>query len=277
MEALSGRLVAGDARDVLQRLAKEYAGRVQLVYLDPPFYSGNLYQGAYDDRFASPSDYLSMMSEVLRGSRALLRPDGSLYLHIDHRMAGHMRLLMDDVFGVAAFRNEIVWAYQSGGRATRHFSRKHDTIFFYGRSASTFFSGAAAGVPRSTSNHMRRGVDEEGRAFRSIRSSGRLYVYYDDDPVPPSDVWVDIPHLQQRDPERVGYPTQKPLRLLSRIIAASSRPGDLVADLMCGSGTTLLAAARLERSFLGADKSPAALAATRARLDAEGVRYEYEG
>ena len=119
---------------------------------------------------------------------------------------------------------------------------------------------------------MRRHVDPDGRVYRSIRSGGRVYTYYDDDPVPPTDVWDDVSHLQQRDPQRTGYDTQKPLALLERIVRCASREGELVFDPFAGSGTTLEAACRLGRRFLGVDKCPLVPNILRRRL--EGAPWE---
>lgn len=268
-----------DARRGLASLAAQ-GRRVQLCYIDPPFLTGRDF-GAYADRYASLEDYYDMMRAVLQGIYAVLDPKGSLFVHIDERTHARLRLMLDEIFTPAGFRNEIIWAYQTGGRATRHFSRKHDTILFYAKSPHAYFDAMQAAVPRAQAraNHMKRAVDEEGRAYRAIRSGGKIYRYYDDEGVPPSDVWEDIAHLQQRDPERTGYPTQKPLRLLERIVRCASRPGDTVMDTFAGSGTTLEAAFRLGRAFIGMDSSPEALKTVRERLkDAEmTVRMEDGG
>jgi DNA modification methylase len=212
--------------------------------------------------------YLAWMRRVLTGARELLSPTGSLYLHIDFRMSAKLRLMLDEIFGEANFMNEIVWCYKSGGRATRYYPRKHDTILFYRKSAKVFFDINAVGRPRGPEkrNHMKRFIDEDGRICFTIRSAGKLYTYYEDTPVYPSDVWDDIEHLQQKDTERLGYATQKPEALLNRVILASSKPGDLVCDLFSGSGTTATAAMKLGRRFLALDASPLALYTLRARL-----------
>lgn len=175
--------------------------------------------------------------------------------------------MLDEIFGKANFMNEIIWSYKSGGRSTRHYPRKHDTILFYRKSAKVFFNISAVGTPRGPErrNHMKRFIDEEGRICFTIRSGGKLYTYYEDTPIYPTDVWSDIEHLQQRDRERVGYGTQKPEALLRRILLASSRPGDLVMDLFSGSGTTAAAASKLGRRFVVVDASPFALYTLRAR------------
>ena len=255
----------GDARQALARLAAE-GRRVQLCAIDPPYRTGKNF-GAYDDR-ASSEDYYAMMRQVLQGIYDVLDDAGSLFVHIDERAHARLRLMLDDIFGERNFRNEIVWAYRSGGRATTHFSRKHDILLYYVKSDAAYFDAMQDAVPRASArrNHMKRELDEQGRPCRTIRSGGRIYRYYDDELVPPSDVWDDIPHLQQRDPERNGYPTQKPLRLLERIIKCASRPGDTVLDVFAGSGTALAAAHALGRSFIGADSAPQSLETIQTRL-----------
>ncbi|MDY4519558.1 MAG: site-specific DNA-methyltransferase [Candidatus Spyradocola sp.] len=261
----------GDAYQALERLAAENR-RVQLCAIDPPYRTGKNF-GAYDDR-ASSEDYYAMMRQVLQGIYDVLDDAGSLFVHIDERAHARLRLMLDDIFGERNFRNEIVWAYRSGGRATTHFSRKHDILLYYVKSDAAYFDAMQDAVPRASArrNHMKRELDEQGRPCRTIRSGGRVYRYYDDDLVPPSDVWDDIPHLQQRDPERTGYPTQKPRRLLERIIKCASRPGDTVLDVFAGSGTTLDAAHALGRAFIGADSAPQSLEAVKIRLAHTGLR-----
>lgn len=262
----------------LPQLIKTYGGKVQLIYLDPPFGTGDAFQGKgeKDDVAKVPlfrddmpeAEYLKWMRTILTGCHALLSPTGSLYLHIDWRMSAKLRLMLDDIFGQDNFMDEIIWSYKSGGRATRFFPRKHDTILFYRKSRRVYFNIAAVGTPRGPEprNHMRRFVDQNGRVGFSVRSQGKLYTYYEDDLIYPTDVWTDIEHLQQKDRERLGYATQKPEALLERIILASSKPGDLVCDLFSGSGTTTAVAVKNGRRFLAVDASPLALITLRKRL-----------
>ena len=266
----------------------DYMGRVQCVYVDPPFFTGDDYyfrmrvgEGGWSDssqwvqvRAYSDSTeqgrgpYLQMLRSLLEKAHGLLCETGALFLHLDSRISAYARLLCDQVFGETNFVNEIIWAYQSGGRAKKHFSRKHDVILFYAKSKSLYFDISRVAVPRkdNRSNHMRRTVDEQGRPCRTIRAGGKLYTYYDDEPVYPDDVWADVSHLQQKDPQRTGYDTQKPLALLRRIVRCCTRPGDIVADLCCGSGTTLAAAVENGCRFVGVDSSPHAISVCRKRL-----------
>ena len=240
-----GEFILARAEEALDSLLADYRGQVQVIYLDPPFGTGDIFHSkigkltlpTYADDMEE-SAYLSWMRTILSGAWELLCPSGSLYLHIDYRMSAKLRLLLDELFGTKNFMNEIVWCYKSGGRAMHYYPRKHDTILFYRKSAKVFFDISAVSHPRGPEkrNHMKRFIDEQGRICFTIRSAGKLYTYYEDTPVYPSDVWDDIEHLQQKDTERVGYATQKPEALLNRVILASSRPGDLVCDLFSGSG-----------------------------------------
>ncbi|MCQ2437154.1 MAG: site-specific DNA-methyltransferase [Clostridia bacterium] len=261
----------GDAIRTMDALMPELEGKVQLIYMDPPFMTGkrflmrvrvgaaewaadksSLSLETYCDSKNRPA-YLAMMRDVLTRCHKLLSDTGMLFLHVDYRAHPHLRLLADEIFGENNFLNEIVWAYNSGGRSVRSFSRKHDIILFYCKTDQYTFNLEDIKVPPTAppSNHMRKHVDPDGRCYRSIRSNGKVYTYYDDEPVPPSDVWNDLSHLQQRDPERTGFETQKPLSLLTRIVMCASAKGDLVLDPFSGSGTTLDAATRNDRRAAG--------------------------
>ena len=150
------------------------------------------------------------MRRVLEASKKLLTGDGMLFLHVDYREHANLRLLADEIFGEENLINEIIWAYESGGRSKNFFARKHDIILLYAatKEYDLHIEDAAALMAGDKKNHMARGVDEDGRSYRYITSGGKTYRYYDDEPVPPSDVWTDISHLQQRDPQRTGYETQ---------------------------------------------------------------------
>ncbi|MHB1314040.1 MAG: DNA-methyltransferase [Christensenellales bacterium] len=275
------RLYLQDVQSCMPLLINDYCGKVQLIYIDPPFFTGKDYyhsgfskQGDadslqdYSDKWGSREELLSLLEKVLAGCRQLLAPEGSIYVHIDYRLGPHVRLMMDNIFGEKNFLNEIIWHYKSGGTAKKYFPRKHDTILFYRKSNQCYFNITPLGVSRGRErrNHLKHNVDIDGRVYWSIRSAGKEYRYYEDSPVYPSDVWDDIPHLQQKDGERTGYATQKPEKLLERIILASSRPGDYVCDLFCGSGTTLVVANDNKRKFIGVDNSPIAFSVTRSRL-----------
>ncbi len=282
-EAAAGwenRLIHGDKSLVLPALLAEFAGTVDLIYIDPPFMSERTYRSgrglAYHDRWQGNLDgYLQWLYETFLLLYRLLAPRGSLYVHLDWRAVHFARLLLDEVFREAApagggFQNEIIWHYHSGGRPRRSsgFARKHDTLLLYTRSRQYCFHGERIGPLRGRErrNHMRRQVEADGRVCWTIRAGGRLYRYYEDEPMTPADVWCDISHLHQRDPERNGYATQKPAALLERILLASSEENDLVLDCFCGSGVTPAVAERLGRRWIACDGSPLAIEVTRERL-----------
>ena len=284
-------LLCGDGTAAL----RELTGQAQCVYIDPPFMTGDSFARkrrfgqkgwrtgspapsypAYEDRFASREAYLTFLRALVENARQLLTPTGVMYLHLDWRAAAYARVLCDEVFGEDRFLNEIIWAYESGGRARRHFSRKHDVILLYAKEKKYRFDLTRTPLERKQvrHNHMRRHIDENGRAYRSIRSGGKEYRYYEDAPVYPGDVWTDISHLQQRDPERTGYATQKPMKLLERLLRPVTEPGDVVCDLCCGSGTALAAAQALGCRVAGVDMSPEAVLIARSRLQTDSLRVE---
>ncbi len=234
---------------------------IDLLYLDPPFGAGRVFQaaaGMFDDRWEDGLDgYLDWLKPRLTALRPLLTPTGALFLHLDRRAVHHMRVWLDATWGVRHFRNEIIWHYTGGGRSKQVFSHKHDTILWYSADAQrwTFNIDAVREPYTPTSSYARAGI-------RS--AAGKRYMPHPDG-TPPDDVW-DIPMINPMAAERVGYPTQKPERLLERIISAASQPGDCVADLCCGSGTTAVVAQRLGRRWIAADLSADAIAVTTQRL-----------
>ncbi|MFG0331151.1 MAG: DNA-methyltransferase [Phycisphaerales bacterium] len=234
-----GTLETGDNLPFMRSLAD---ASIDFVYIDPPFNTGGRRRdasGEYPDSWLTVDDYLEFMRPRLREMRRLLRPTGSLMLHCDWRSSHHLRLLLDDLFGADAFINHLIWSYGLGGSSPRRFARKHDDILFYGRSTAYFFD--APRVPAT-----------------SARMRGQLKKATD---------VIDIPTLNNMARERTGYPTQKPLKLLDLLIRAACPAGGVVADFFCGSGTTLVAAQRLDRGWIGCDISSDAIRITRERLD----------
>jgi DNA modification methylase len=208
--------------------------------------------------------------------KRLLKPTGSICVHLDWHASHYVKVEMDKIFGYDNFKNEIVWHYESGGRATHFFSRKHDIILWYGRGSEPGFYAEQIGVPKSRCpscdqvleswNHLKKHIDENGRVYRTIKSAGKIYKYYDDEPVTPPDVWVDVSHIQQKDPERIGYPTQKPESLLVRVINSLTKKGNVIADFFCGGGTSPAVAQRLNRRWVACDQSRIAVAITADRV-----------
>lgn len=278
------KLIHGDNRAAMRALAAAYAGKVDLVYVDPPFGTGGSFSltaraagdedvPAYSDRWIEGlGDYLSTMLEQLTLIRDLLSDRGTVFVHCDWHVSHHLRCLLDEVFGPSCFKNEIVWRYRRWPAKTRVFQRMHDVIFWYGRTPGDAHAWAPQYEPLSASTIATWGTKRQVADF----SSGRRKPSQTDEETPGApmcDVW-DIGIIAPIAKERVGYPTQKPEALLRRIIEGASRPGDLVADVFAGSGTTLSVAHKLGRRFIGCDASAAAIHTARKRLLGAGASFE---
>ena len=221
--------------------------------------------------------YLIWLNARLYEMKRLLKQTGNIYVHCNYYASHYIKIELDKIFGYDNFLNEVVWHYGSGGRSTNFFPRKHDVLLWYARNAAKkVFSGEAIGISRtqcamcgselSKKNNLKKNVDKDGRVYRTIKSGGKIYKYYDDEPTIPSDTWLGINHLQQKDPERIGYPTQKPKKLLERIIKSSSPKHGKVADFFSGGGTTVAVAQSLDRNWIACDQSRVAVAITADRL-----------
>jgi DNA modification methylase len=261
--------------DNLEVLASLPDGHLDLIYLDPPFATGAVRRGSagtYDDR-PDPEGRLAFLRPRLEQCHRVLSARGSLFLHLDYRIVHHARLLLDRIFGEEQLVNEIVWCYSVGGKSARSFGKKHDTILWYGRTPDYAFFPEAVRIARRAGSHMKVEHDENGNPVqvKRDRRTGRVYRY----PVAagkiPEDYWTDIETLNRGDRERTGWPTQKPERLLERILSATTLPGWWVADFFGGSGTTAAVAARLGRRFLSVDVSAEACDLGRQRLQSRAV------
>jgi site-specific DNA-methyltransferase (adenine-specific) len=205
-----------------------------------------------------------------------------MWLHLDHRAVHEAKLACDRVFGRKAFLGEVVWATGNGARGARRGPAiTHQTLLLYARGRSFVWNGRDPNLREpfaktSLAMHFAR-VDELGRRYRERHIGGRTYRYYVEHGRALGSVWSDCPSMAANTPLRIettGYPTQKPLRLLERIVRASSREGGLVVDPFCGSGTALVAAARHGRSFVGCDVGELAVETSAGRLRTEGIRFE---
>ena len=235
----------------------------RLIYIDPPFLSGRERVGSnkdwrYDDQWKGHFDaYLPWLETRLETLAPLLVENGSMVLHLDWRASHYARVMLDKIFGHTSFMNEIIWHYTGGGRSKKRFSCKHDTLLWYSKGTKPIFNLDAIRVPyKPTSGFAKGGIKA---------ASGKKYMPHPDG-TPVDDVW-DIPIINPMSNERVGYPTQKPLILLERIISALSNEGDLVGDFCFGSGTTLVAAERLKRKWIGSDISDSAVSCLSQRLE----------
>ncbi len=276
----------GDNLQVMSHLLKEYRGQIDLIYIDPPFDSKADYKKKIDVRGMGKAtsdatsfeekqygdiwtndEYLQFMFERLIIMRDLLSDKGTIYLHCDWHKSHQLKLIMDEIFGVNHFRNEIIWSYSTLGRPNDRFAQKHDTIFAYGKTEQTFFNVDEAKVPY-TEEYIRshfRDVDDEGRQCRKRFDAGKWRTYYPDSGMIPNDVW-DIPYENSMSKNRLDYPTQKPEALLERLIKSATVRDDLVFDCFMGSGTTQAVAMKLGRRFIGADINLGAIQTTTKRL-----------
>lgn len=325
------RLIWGDKKYVLPALRDEFVGKVDLIYIDPPFATGQDFSlpvsvngedfvkepsmievKAYRDTWGRGLDsYLQWFCDMAVQMHELLAPTGSLYVHLDPGVSHLVKVLLDEVFGIDNFRNEVVWKRSSAHSDSKRWGRIHDVLLYYVKSGSALFAVPRVPLNESYVEKVYTRVDEQGRRYRldnisapggrgpvyewggktqawrftkekmeTLHREGRIKTYPDgraminayvryldeNEGQPVQDWWDDVGVIAAPSHERVGYPTQKPLALLERIIAASSREGDLVLDCVCGSGTTAVAAEKLGRRWIAADLGRFAVHMTRKRL-----------
>lgn len=267
-------LFCGDNLEILRSYLPDEC--VDLIYIDPPFFSKRDYAIIWGDKAEIRSfedtwtggveSYISWMEPRVRELRRVLKKDGSLYLHCDWHASHRLRRLLDEVMGEANFQNEIIWYYRGGGVSKKRFSRRHDNIYLYSKTDKIRFFPDPVRDPYSENSRER--LKYKARAFRGTK------VYDSYEPHPggkhPDDVWLIQP-IMPSSKERLGYPTQKPERLLERIINASTEEGDLVLDCFCGSGTTVVVAHKLNRRWIGIDISNAAIEMVKSRISAFNI------
>jgi len=266
--------------------------QVDLVYIDPPFNSGANYSKTiklknskntelykevlYSDKWKK-EDYLNWLYERLMAIREVMSESGSIYVHLDWHIGHYVKILLDEVFGEKNFLNEIIWCYTIGGKGKSFFGRKHDAIYWYRVNSVHIFNekDKFVTIPRKPNSHMRTKKDASGREYqeKTDKKSGKIYKYYIDEGKISEDYWTDIEQLNRADAERIDYNTQKPEKLLTRIISASSNSGMIVADFFSGSGTTCAVANKLNRRFIGCDIGVNAIQTTRDRLVSEKASF----
>ena len=244
---------------------------IDLIYIDPPFHSGVDYK-EFNDQWRSFDTYLDFMKIRIKEMHRILKKEGSFYLHCDANAVFSLKPICDAIFGDNSFRRMIIWnvGSVSGFKSqVKGWVRQHDTILYYTKSQDFIFNKQYQPYKEEYINKMFRYKDEDGRLYRK-RRGGKQYL----DEKPGNligDVWNDIYSYQTRtrSKEYLGYPTQKPEKLLERIILASSNKGDLVADFFCGSGTTLVVAKSLKRNWIGVDSNPKAIELCNKRLNSK--------
>ncbi len=270
------RMFWGDNLHVMRQLPSE---SIDLIYIDPPFFSGKQYNVIFGDQneLRSFSDiwqggmpgYLIWLNARLYEMKRLLRKTGSIYVHLDYHAAHYAKVEMDKIFGADNFRAEIVWPVGAGARSRKRFSMKHYNIYHYTKSDSWYFDSSAPIVRKpykdiTVSMHFNN-VDKDGRRHRIQTKGGKQYITYEDEGMVCDSVWDDINAQDATSPimgERIGYPTQKPEKLLERIIVSSCPEDGVVADFFCGGGTTPSVAQRSRRRWIACDQSRVAVAIT---------------
>ena len=285
------RLIWGDKKYVLPSLLPEFAGKVDLIYIDPPFNVGAdfsftttlppapddgdeqttftkepsiIEQKAYRDTWGRGLDsYLQWFYETAVLLRELLADNGSIYVHLDWHVGHYAKCILDEVFGYENFRNEIIWAYRRWTAVSKLYQNSHDVIYFYAKSKNYTWNQPYEAYADDGAHYTEE--DEKGR-FRWQYLKGKKYKLYMKEGARAKDWWDDIQYINSMAHERLEYATQKPEALLERIIKVSSNEGDLVMDCFCGSGTTAAVAEKLGRRWIACDLGRFAIHTTRKRL-----------
>ena len=264
----SNRLIWGDNLHIMRQIP---TNSIDLIYIDPPFFSGRQYNVIWGDNneLRSFNDiweggldgYLIWLNARLYEMKRMLRSTGSIYVHCDWHASHYIKVEMDKIFGYDNFRNEIVWSYRTGGVSKRHWPRKHDVLLFYVKSDAYKHQAVQERIYYEKP-FFNEQIDEQGRYFADV------YV---------RDTWDEIKPIINVSKERVGYPTQKPEALIERVIKASSNEGDVVADFFVGGGTTAVVAQRLGRGWIAADQSRVAVSVTAERLKQQAMTRGIDG
>ncbi|MDM8557732.1 site-specific DNA-methyltransferase [Candidatus Parabeggiatoa sp. HSG14] len=265
--------IQGDCLDIAKKIK---AHSVNLVYLDPPFFTQKKQrlkkrdqkEFSYDDLWESHQEYAEFIFKRLSEFHRLLANDGSIFVHCDKNATHIIRAMLDKVFGEENFRSEIIWYYKRWSNSKKGLLPAHQTIYFYSKTDGFKFNTIYGHYSESTNIDQilqKRSRDNDGKSVYATDKNGNVISADSKKGVPLSDVW-EIPYLNPKAKERIGYPTQKPILLLERIIEIASHPCDLILDPFCGSGTTLVAAKLLGRNAIGIDTSSDAISLTKERL-----------
>lgn len=268
-------LLEGDCLEKLRELEEK---SIDLIYLDPPFFTqsvlksksrDNTKEYEFEDKWNSIDEYRLYIEERLVECRRVLKDTGSIFLHCDKIASHHLRIAMDNVFGMDNFQSDIVWRYKRWSNAKKGLLNNHQNIFFYSKTSDFKFNMLYEDYSETTNIDQilqDRRRNEYGKSEYKRDEFGNEVIGKAKKGVPLSDVW-EIPYLNPKASERVGYPTQKPVLLIEKIIQIVTDENDIVLDPFMGSGTTLVAAKLLKRRFIGIDKSIEAVNLTRERLD----------
>ena len=269
----TNKLHLGDNLDIMKSLPTE---SIDLIYCDPPFNSGVDYV-EFDDKWDSMKDYLNFMTTRIKEIHRLLKKTGSFYLHCDPTSSHYLKVEVDKIFGIKQFRNEIVWKrfYSHVNLGKYKYYNAHDIILFYIKLKQPIFNQIYIPIPETTRRKYNK-IDKDGRHyFDSPQGKRRENVkrcYLDESKgISINSLWIDNIQLNPFSPEQVDYPTQKPIKLLDRIIQVSSEVGNIVLDPFYGSGTALVSANQLGRYYIGIDENPKAISISSDRLQQQNL------
>lgn len=272
---MSNEILFGDCLDQMKSIEQS---SIDLIYLDPPFFTERKHtlknrertkEFSFDDSWESEKDYAEFLKERIEIMRTVLKDTGSIFVHCDKSGEHIVRTILDQVFGANNFQSEIIWTYKRWSNSKKGLLPSHQNIYFYSKTKSFKFNTIFTAYSETTNIDQilqRRTRDEHNKSVYDRDSSGNVKNGDEKKGVPLSDVW-DIPYLNPKAKERVGYPTQKPLLLLEQIIELVTNEGDLVLDPFCGSGTTCVASKLLNRNYIGIDESPEAVKLANERLN----------
>jgi len=263
--------------DCVDKLKEIEDGSIDLIYFDPPFYTqkkhslstrDNSKKYEFEDSWNSLDQYLNLIESCLIECRRVLKSTGSVFLHCDKTASHYIRVLLDKIFGIKNFRSEIIWSYKRWSNSKKGLLNAHQNIYFYSKSTNFKFNVVYTDYAPSTNVDQilqDRERTKNGKSVYKKDKNGNVVLGKEKKGVPLSDIW-DIPYLNPKAKERVGYPTQKPVLLLKQVLKIASDEGDVILDPFCGSGTTCVAAKSMNRDFIGIDKSLDAVALSNRRL-----------
>lgn len=250
---------------IYEMCADEYS-KYNIDEVDTPYQMLNCHlsylKGLCDESLVN---YLYFIGPRLTECHRILKDTGSLYLHCDYHVNAELKLLLNQIFGRQNFRNELIWCYTMASNTKKKFPNKHDSILFYSKTKNNTFNKENIRIPY-TNTKTGIFITKTGDFFGGKQHNKEKLQGLEERGKVPESWWVDIPLLNGKNRERVNYSTQKPLRLLRRIIEASSNRGDLILDPFCGSGTTLVACKQLQRDYIGIDQNPEAVKLSKKRL-----------
>lgn len=275
MKNITDCFLEGDCIDKMQLIEKS---SINLIYLDPPFFTERKHtlkskdrtkEFSFDDTWGSSEGYANFLYKRIKLMHQLLRDDGSIFVHCDKSGEHIIRAVLDKVFGEKNFQSEIIWSYKRWSNSKKGLLPSHQNIYFYSKTKNFKFNTVFTPYSETTNVDQilqRRTRDADNKSIYDTDKEGNILLGDKKKGVPLNDVW-DIPYLNPKAKERVGYPTQKPLLLLERIIELTTDKNDIVLDPFCGSGTTCVAAKLLNRNYIGIDKSIEAIELSKSRIE----------